>query len=155
MADPLSTVISMNKKLCFTVLLGLIMVSCSNNNKPENPEAEIPAKAEQPDGKALYIKYCMACHQTNGSGVPGMYPPLTRSDWVEGDKTRLIGILVNGLKGEITVNGQVYKTAMPDHQYLNDGQIAAVLTYVRSNFGNDADSVTVGEVTAFRKGTTK
>jgi mono/diheme cytochrome c family protein len=136
-------------------VIGLLLVSCGGNKKPEKPEAVIPAKAEQPDGKAVYNKYCLACHQTNGSGVPGMYPPITRSDWVEGDKTRLIRIILNGLKGEITVTGQVYKTAMPDHQYLNDDQIAAVLTYVRSNFGNDADSVTAAEVTAIRNGTTK
>lgn len=145
----------MKKKLFITVLLGLIIVSCGGNKKPENPEAAIPAKAEQQDGKAIYNKYCLACHQINGTGVPGMYPPVTRTDWVEGDKTRLIGIILNGLKGEITVNGQVYKTAMPDHQYLNDDQVAAVLTYLRSNFGNDADSVTAAEVAAIRNGTTK
>jgi mono/diheme cytochrome c family protein len=140
----------MKKLLYSALLLIVVLISCGGNKKSEKQEEPVPVKAEITDGKVVYQKYCLACHQTNGSGVPGMYPPITDSDWVEGDKTRLINIMLNGLKGEITVNGQVYKTAMPAHQYLRDDQIAAVLTYVRTNFGNAADSVTVSEVTAIR-----
>ena len=123
---------------CFLVAL----MACKNN------KTAVPV--EQSEGKMLYDKYCLICHQQNGSGVPGMYPPLQRSDWINGDKSRLIGIMLNGLTGEIKVNDQVYKTAMPSHQYLNDEQIAGVLTYIRSNFGNQAGAISPAEVTALR-----
>jgi mono/diheme cytochrome c family protein len=132
------------------VLLLLLLNSCGGNKTPEKTNPVIPEKQELADGITVYNKYCLACHQTNGSGVPGMYPPVTKSDWVEGDSERLIGIILNGLRGEIKVNGQVYKTDMPAHQYLSDEQISAVLSYIRTNFGNTADGITPAEVTAVR-----
>jgi len=79
-----------------------------------------------------------------------MYPTLHKTDWVQGDKTRLISLMLNGQQGEITVNGQVFKGAMPAHQYLSDAQIADLLTYIRSNYGNNADPVTPDEVARVR-----
>ncbi|HJZ39018.1 MAG TPA: cytochrome c [Bacteroidales bacterium] len=119
-------------------LICLLFISCGGNKKSADTVNE--------NGILVYTKYCLACHQTNGSGVPGMYPPLTKTEWVEGDKTRLINIMIKGFEGEIEVNGQVYKTAMPSHHYLSDEQIADVLTYIRSSFGNTANAVTVQEV---------
>lgn len=80
-----------------------------------------------------------------------MYPPLQATDWVEGDKERLIGLLLFGQEGEITVNGKPFKGVMPPHAYLTDAQIADVLTFIRSNFGNQADSVTAEEVRIARE----
>jgi mono/diheme cytochrome c family protein len=123
-------------------LICLLFSACGGNNKPANALNE--------NGKLVYTKFCLACHQTDGSGVPGMYPPLTKTDWVEGDKTRLINIMILGLEGEIEVNGQLYRTAMPSHQYLSDEQISDVLSYIRNSFGNAADAVTVHEVSIAR-----
>jgi len=120
------------------------LISCAGNKKPAEETTVDP-------GQELYTKYCMACHQASGSGVPGMYPTLQKTDWVEGDKERLIGILLNGQQGEITVNGQVFRGVMPPHQYLTDEQIADVLTFVRSNFGNSAGPVLPEEVTRLRQ----
>jgi mono/diheme cytochrome c family protein len=122
----------------------LALISCAESKKP----AEATLAAEP--GKEIYTKYCMACHQASGSGVQGMYPTLHNTDWVSGDKSRLIGILLNGQQGEITVNGQVFRGVMPPHQYLTDEQIADVLTYVRSNFGNSASAVLPEEVARLR-----
>lgn len=122
--------------------LPLMLLSCGGNKKP--------AEAAADPGKEIYFKYCLACHQTDGSGVPGMYPPVINTDWVQGDKTRLIGLLLNGQKGIIEVNGKTFKGEMPSHQYLSDEQIAQVLTFIRSNFGNNADAVTGGEVSLVR-----
>jgi len=116
----------------------IIMFSCSSHKKPGTSGN---------DGEAVYLKYCLACHQASGSGVPGMYPTLHETDWVAGDKTRLINLLLNGQQGQITVNGSVFQGVMPPHDYLTDEQIASVLTYVRSNFGNKADAVQIEEVT--------
>jgi mono/diheme cytochrome c family protein len=126
------------KRIILPCWLLLVIVSCGRNNKP--------AETTTDPGKEIFTKYCLACHQTDGSGVPGMYPTLQKTEWVLGDKTRLIGILLNGQQGVITVNGQTYKGEMPSHQYLSDEQIAQVLTFLRSNYGNNADPVTPGEV---------
>jgi mono/diheme cytochrome c family protein len=125
-------------------LLLLSLISCGGNKKPAEETTANP-------GKEIYLKYCMACHQASGSGVSGMYPTLQKTDWVNGDKTRLIGLLLNGQQGEITVNGQVFRGVMPTHQYLSDEQMADVLTYVRSNFGNTASAVTPEEVATIRQ----
>lgn len=79
-----------------------------------------------------------------------MNPPLRGTDWVTGDKSRLINVLLNGLNEELEINGETYENAMPAHDFLTDKQIAAVLSYVRSNFGNDATAITAEEVAALR-----
>ena len=101
-------------------------------------------------GKAIYDTYCLACHQANGAGVPRLNPPLAKTDWVLGDKTRLIGVLLNGLDEEVEINGETYANAMPAHNFLTDKQIAEVLTFVRTNFGNQASAITPPEVAAER-----
>jgi mono/diheme cytochrome c family protein len=125
-------------------LMLLALVSCVGNKKPAEGTTANP-------GQEIYMKYCMACHQASGAGVPGMYPTLQKTDWVHGDKSRLIGLLLNGQQGEIKVNDQVFRGVMPTHQYLTDEQIADVLTYVRSNFGNTADAVLPEEVANIRQ----
>jgi mono/diheme cytochrome c family protein len=79
-----------------------------------------------------------------------MYPPLAKSDWVQGEKERIINVVLKGLSGEIQVNGQSYNQVMPAHNFLSDAQIAATLTYVRQNFGNQADAVSIEEVSKLR-----
>jgi mono/diheme cytochrome c family protein len=101
-------------------------------------------------GKKVYDQYCIVCHQADGAGVPNAFPPLIQTDWVQGDKTRLIEIVLNGLTGEIEVNGETYNSAMTPHDFLSDQEVADVLTYVRSSFGNDADAVSAEEVAAVR-----
>ena len=105
--------------------------------------------AQSGPGAAIYKQYCLTCHQVNGSGVPGLNPPLRGTDWVNGDKARLIGVLLNGLQNA-EVEGETYDNVMPAHDFLTDAQIADVLTFVRSNFGNKADAVLAEEVTVQR-----
>jgi len=96
--------------------------------------------------KKVYDSVCLACHMADGSGVPGMHPPLIDTDWVTGDKERLIKITLEGLSGKIEVKGEVYNSLMPPHSHLSDKQIADVLTYIRKSFGNNASEVTKEEV---------
>ena len=102
-------------------------------------------------GQKIYNQYCLACHQSNGMGASGRFPPLKGTDWVTGDKKRLVHLILNGMEGEIEVNGEIYNGLMPQHSFLNDDQIANVLTYIRTNFGNRASSLSVEEVKKFRK----
>jgi len=117
--------------------------------------------AQQIDsGEKIYTNFgpggglCLTCHQASGLGVPGAFPPLAGSDWVLGDKDRLIKISMYGLTGEIEVNGVKYNNTMPPPGNppgsLTDGQIADVLTYIRNAWGNSASPVSPSEVAAVR-----
>ncbi len=102
-------------------------------------------------GARVYGQYCAACHQPDGQGLAGLYPPLHRTDWVLGDKGRLIRLTLNGVAGPMTVDGQQYDNVMTPHGFLDDRELAAVLTFVRSQFSNDAEAVTPEEVQAVRR----
>ncbi|WP_276362509.1 c-type cytochrome [Daejeonella sp. H1SJ63] len=105
---------------------------------------------------AVYSTYCGTCHQSDGKGDGARFPPLEGSEWVTGDKTRLIKVVLNGLSGSITVKGTPYSENMPAHgSFLNDDQIAEVLSYVRNSWGNKADAVSKEEVAAVRKSGSK
>ena len=97
-------------------------------------------------GKIIYTSICLACHMADGGGVPTMNPPLINTEYVLGDKTRLIKIVLNGFKEDVEINGQKFSNSMTPHSDLKDRQIADVLTYVRKSFGNKASAVTVTEV---------
>jgi nitrite reductase (NO-forming) len=105
-------------------------------------------------GAQVFSTVCAACHQSNGQGVPNTFPPLAKSDFLMSDKARAIGILQNGLKGEITVNGKQYRGEMPKPP-IGDVDIASVLSYVRNSFGNQGDIVTLAEVSAVRERATQ
>lgn len=107
-------------------------------------------------GKRLYTANCAQCHQANGLGQAGVYPPLAESEWVTGSKNRLIAILHKGIAGVIHVKGNVYNNNMPAWGDgapvpLKDDQIAAILTYIRSDWGNNASPIQTDEVAAKRK----
>lgn len=101
-------------------------------------------------GETVFGTICAACHQMNGQGIPGAFPPIASSDWLMANKDRAIGAVLHGLSGPITVNGQQYNSVMPGLA-LNDTDVAAVLSYIRRNFGNNArDMVTIDEVRRVR-----
>lgn len=108
-------------------------------------------KGQVAGGQKIYETYCASCHQLNGKGAEGRFPPLVDASWVKGDKTKLINVLLNGLEGNIEVNGVGYNGAMPKHTFLTDDEIAEVLTYVRKNFGKKEDTITAAEVSKLRK----
>jgi mono/diheme cytochrome c family protein len=101
-------------------------------------------------GKVVYNSICLACHMADGNGVPTMNPPIVKTEYVLGDKTRLIKIVLNGFKEDVQINGQSFSNNMTPHKDLTDRQIADVLTYVRKSFGNKASSVSALEVKKVR-----
>ena len=101
-------------------------------------------------GKKVYETYCLACHQADGTGVQRMNPPLVKTQWVLGDKKRLLGIVLNGMDEPIEIDGETYSNIMAPHDFLKDQEVADVLTYVRNSFGNKASAVTAAEVKAAR-----
>jgi mono/diheme cytochrome c family protein len=101
-------------------------------------------------GKRMYAQ-CAACHQMSGQGVPGAFPSLVGSEWALGDEKRAARIVLFGLQGPIEVNGTTYNGVMPafgpkSGYRFSEQQIAAVLTYVRSEWGNAAAPVSVETV---------
>ncbi|MBK5278338.1 MAG: PQQ-dependent sugar dehydrogenase [Bacteroidia bacterium] len=101
-------------------------------------------------GRILYESYCAACHQRDGKGDNNRFPPLVDSDWVTGDETRLIDIVLNGRQGEIKVNGKTYDGLMPQNQHLEDLAIASILTYVRKRFGHESAPISALRVGKIR-----
>ena len=104
-------------------------------------------------GKALFSANCITCHQANGQGIPGQYPPLAGSEIVLGEATNhAIAIVLKGLQGPLTVKGQTFNNAMqPWEGQYTDQQLAAILTYVRSDWGNNAPPVTADMVKQIRE----
>lgn len=104
------------------------------------------------DGAATYSGNCAACHQATGMGLPGVFPPLAGAEWVTtADKSIPVQILLHGLEGVVTVKGVSYSGAMPSFKQLSDAEIAAVLSHVRSAWGNNASVITAEDVAAGRK----
>jgi len=101
----------------------------------------------------VYRTYCVSCHQYDGKGDGNRFPPLDSSDWVNGDKKKLIEVVLNGLNEPIAVNGKSYNNLMPQHSFLRDEDIAQVLTYIRKRFNNNMDSVLADEVQKIRRST--
>ncbi|WP_128545879.1 c-type cytochrome [Larkinella soli] len=128
-------------------ILGFCFLSTAVFAQSRKP---VPKPAAAGAGQKVYEQYCLTCHQADGSGVPNLNPPLRQTDWVQGEKARLINVVLKGLQEPIEINGETYDNVMPAHDFLSDKEIADVLTYVRSNFGNKAEAVTADEVKKVR-----
>ena len=102
-------------------------------------------------GETIYNNRCVACHGLDAQGVPGAFPPLAGSEWVTGDPSIPVRIVLHGLQGPVTVRGETYDSIMPPVVDLSEQDIADVLTYIRQSFGNDAEAVTLDQVKATRR----
>jgi glucose/arabinose dehydrogenase len=120
--------------------------SMSAHIKDPDEVADNLQKGIATGGEQVYNIYCVSCHQRDGRGDGSRFPPLDSSALVNGDKKKLIGILLKGLEQPITINGKVFNNLMPKHDFLSDDQIASVLTYIRQNFSNNSSTVTREEV---------
>lgn len=117
------------------------------------PAVTVVGAAPSIDGKQLYSAKCAACHQGSGLGVAGVFPPLVASEWVVGSEKILSSILLHGINGPLEVKGNLYNGVMPAFGTLSDPEIAAVLTYIRSDWGNAATPVSAQSVQAQREAT--
>ena len=121
---------------------------------PAKPAASAAAASKQlPDGKQVYSTTCAACHQATGEGVAGVFPPLAGSEWVTGD-AKVVRILLHGVTGPIEVAGETFNSMMPPWGgTLKDADIAAVITYMRSTWGNKGTPITAAKVASIRAAT--
>ena len=104
-------------------------------------------------GEKIFAARCASCHQANGLGIDGQFPPLAASEWVMADSGVIINVILKGLKGEILVNGKTYGTSAAVNMAavpITDREIANVSTYVRQAWGNSAPEVTENLVSELR-----
>lgn len=124
------------------------------NSPPARPLSP-DEKARFESGKELYAVICGACHQPHGNGQEGLAPPLAGSEWVARSEGRLVRVTLHGLRGPIKVKGKIFELEMPPMSILEDGQIAAVLTYIRREWGNTGAPVDPKTVAKIRAETEK
>jgi nitrite reductase (NO-forming) len=144
------------------VLMGMALFVMSFSNvqhyDPKIP-SQGPGKFEQPydlkasieRGKEVYTGNCQGCHMENGEGLPDVYPPLAKTDYIKKDAKHLINIVLKGREGEVTVNGKKYNTPMAAQDYLSDEQIADVYNYIRNSWGSKLAAILPSQVKALRE----
>ncbi|MFV0664606.1 c-type cytochrome [Denitromonas sp.] len=142
------------------VAFGIDYISHAEVNSPSGwgdarSRAELigdrPAAGQGVDGAAIYAAMCSGCHQATGQGLPGVFPPLAGSEWVAGKASTAAAILLHGITGPIQVKGQTFNGTMPAFAAsLGDAEIAAVLSHVRSQWGNSAAPIPAALVTEAR-----
>lgn len=150
------------KKMTLSLLgAALFLISCGGGEETTTEESTTETSSEEtvatetteeveettayPDGEAVYNKTCMACHQADGNGIPGSFPPLASSDYLLEDVDRAINQVINGSEGEIVVNGETYTGVMPA-QVLTDQEVVDVLNYVLNSWGNDGGEIAIEDV---------
>ena len=136
----------MPKRWITLALMGAIATSLSALSIGTRAPA-MAATSSAAAGQKIYGANCSACHGAGGAGLPGEFPPLAGNPMVTGSPDKVIAAVKNGLTGAVTVNGKTYSGAMPAwHGKLSNADMADVITYIRSSWGNKADAVTETQV---------
>lgn len=140
----------------------IFIMSCNSSQTSKKaeklssePVAQIIDRSESPlvedlPGKTVYETNCLACHQADASGVPGMFPPLNQADKVLGPSNELIKVVLFGLSGPVKVKGETYTEEMPAFDYLSNTEIADVLNYIKKIWGNPKPVISIEDVGKIR-----
>lgn len=126
----------------FLIVTGTNVIGERNTENVAAPSSE--------EGVSLYKQHCLSCHQADGSGVPSLYPALSGDERVVGEAEPLIEVILLGSKGPFSVDKDKYIGAMASYKFLSDEDIANVLTYIRTNFTNDAGPISAEQVKEVR-----
>ena len=119
-----------------------------------SPDRAAAQATDAAAGQKVYAQVCLGCHTEMGTGNPGVYPPLDGSEWVNTSPERLLNILIHGISGPLSVQGEEYNGLMPGWgASLKDDEIAAVATYIRSAWSNVSSAITTAQVAAVRAAT--
>jgi len=122
-------------------------------HKAEIAQSNLQSSARKPDlekGRDLYQKNCAACHQPEGQGLPGAFPPLAKSDFIAANPNAVLEVTIKGRQGKMIVNGQEYNNVMPAMSYLSDDDLSHIITYVLNSWGNPGGTVSSKQVSAYR-----
>jgi nitrite reductase (NO-forming) len=150
------------KTIAILITIAIIAISCSQ--KPDgttipnldsinskNLKQEQLSPKDSIAGKLVYESRCLVCHQPNGLGIKGIYPPLANSDYLLIDKLRALDNVVNGFKDSIVVNGTTYKKHLMPEIDLTDEQIRDVMNYILNSWGNKGGIITIEDVKKVQK----
>jgi mono/diheme cytochrome c family protein len=140
-------VVSRAAAIAAALALAGALAGCARAGHAMNPGAQRAAPASANDGARIYLTNCSSCHQVDGQGIPGAFPPLAGNPVVLGEPGRAIAIVKHGSRGPIWVAGRRYDGEMPGWEgLLSDADLAAVVTYVRTAWSNDAGPVSENQV---------
>jgi len=128
-------------------IFGALILMCMYN---VNAYTQSSLKVSIENGKKVYQKNCLSCHQANAGGVPKINPPLIHASFVSGDKKKLIQWVLSGSTEKVPIDGKYYSNNMPAQAGLKDQEIADVLTYLRNNFKNKGSAITAADVKKMR-----
>ncbi|HYL26363.1 MAG TPA: cytochrome c [Candidatus Nitrosotalea sp.] len=142
-------------RVLLVLALAAAFAGCSKSARAPAAASESSAAAKNPasasDGAAIYLANCSSCHQPNGEGVAGAFPPLAQNPAVTGPPVAVITIVKEGLTGRLVVNGQAYSGIMPAWKgVLSDEEIASAINYIRSSWKNQAPGVSAADVAAVK-----
>ena len=149
--------------LAFVCFAAAALAACSNSSNQSSSAdssaessaaSSAPAASQAPgasNGEQIYVANCSSCHQSNGQGVGGAFPPLAGNSTVTGDPKAVIHIVKYGLTGKVVVAGKTYNGNMPPWDALGDSTIASVVSYIRGSWGNSAAPVTAAAVAAVKQ----
>jgi mono/diheme cytochrome c family protein len=134
--------------LFLTLFIVLLLSGCglAQTNQAKASDNDINAT----NGAYMYKKYCAACHQAGGNGIPGAFPPLRNNDVFSGDNNHLIQIVLKGMTGAIEVNGTKYNGIMVGFPNLNDKEIVDVINYIKKEMNSNTDFISEKEVLQIR-----
>ena len=120
---------------------------------PRFPPEHAPQLPDDPctTPECLYVQTCGGCHQSNGKGLTGVFPPVVNSRWTAGDPDTLIRIAVLGVSGPIVVGGETWDSTMPPPVVENDEDLARLLTFVRGSFAEGSSQITAEQIRAVRE----
>lgn len=122
-----------------SILIGMLIFSCQ-------PNVSIKTAQYAVNGQKLYVTHCQSCHGLKGEGLGMLYPPLTDSAYLAENREKLACIVKNGMTGSVKIHGKIYKGEMPGNNELTNIDIAYILTYITTTFGNDVETYTQEEV---------
>ena len=141
-------------KIAVAFALIVTLAGCAKSSQKAAATASAAAAnnpASASDGGAIYLANCSSCHQSDGAGIPGAFPPLAKNPTVTGNPVAVIAIVKDGLEGRLVVNGQAYSGIMPAWKnLLTDEQIADVISYIRTSWKNTAAPVSVSDVSSLK-----
>ena len=137
--------------LATAIALGALAFAAPAGAAPAALDGGPASAAQIKRGKKVFNQICFACHQHNGKGMPGLFPPLAKSDFLKADPARAVWIVTHGLIGPVTVNHKHFNSAMPPQAQLSDQQVADVLTFVLNSWGNPGGHLTAAEAHQLRE----
>lgn len=133
------------------MLVGVGLLNCTRGDSSKHT-GSVKYKQYYVQGEELYKSYCANCHQLDGSGLGRVYPPLSKSDFIEQNFEEVICIIKYGRSGELWVNGTMYNQPMKGNPELTDLEVAEIATYIYNTWNTQRGIVEVGEVTPILAG---